>query len=245
MDLNQFFPNGLNLETAVEVLRPLSIYVIGIAIYAVFVFKFYRFLAARDMFSIDIYKYEESSFQFIRKFFHLVAYVGKYLVLFPFFAFFWFAVLVIMLTFLSDGRGMDDTLLIALATVSAIRFAAYYDEDLSRDLAKILPFALLALFLINASFFDIEGSFENLQTVDEHLETAVYYLVFLIGLELVLRFGFGFSVWLFTKRPVKSSAQASSPQATEQADAVVEESSTDASDIEEDQVRGPETVPAN
>ncbi len=245
MDLNQFFPDGLNLETAVEVLRPLSVYVIGIAIYAVFVFRFYRFLAARDMFSIDIYKYEESSFQFIRKFFHLVAYVGKYLILFPVFAFFWFAVLLIMLTFLSDGRGMEDTLLIALATVSAIRFAAYYDEDLSRDLAKILPFALLALFLINASFFDIEGSFENLQTVEDHLETIVYYLVFLIGLELVLRIGFGFSVWLFTKRPVKNSTQSSRRPATSQPDEVVEETSTDASDVQEDQVREPDTVPAN
>ncbi len=89
----------------------------------------------------------------MRSFLHVVAYILKYLIVFPLFAFFWFAVLTMMLTFLSQGRELADTLLIALATVSAIRFSAYYNEDLARDLAKILPFALLALFLIDASFF--------------------------------------------------------------------------------------------
>ncbi len=136
-----------------------------------------------------------------------VSYILKSLIVFPMFAFFWFAVLTLMLTFMSEGRDISDTLLIALATVSAIRFSAYYDEDLSRDLAKILPFALLALFLIDASFFNFGDSLEKLEDVGDHAEAIVYYLVFLIALELVLRFGFGFSVWLFTKRPVRTKAR--------------------------------------
>ncbi|MCY4475678.1 MAG: hypothetical protein OXC83_09640 [Chloroflexi bacterium] len=207
LDINDLFPNGLSIQDAIDMLQPVAIYVIGIAVYAVFVFNFYRFVALRDMFAFDVYRYEESRHRAIRSFIHVVAYILKYLIVFPMFAFFWFAVLTLMLTFMSEGRDISDTLLIALATVSAIRFSAYYDEDLSRDLAKILPFALLALFLIDASFFNFGDSLEKLEDVGDHAEAIVYYLVFLIALELVLRFGFGFSVWLFTKRPVRTKAR--------------------------------------
>ena len=203
LDINDLFPNGLSIEDAFDLLEPVAIYVIGVAVYAVFVFNFYRFVALRDMFSFDVYRFEESRYRALRSFLHVVAYILKYLIVFPLFAFFWFAVLTMMLTFLSKGRELSDTLLIALATVSAIRFSAYYNEDLARDLAKILPFALLALFLIDASFFSIVDSLEMLTDINDHRETVFYYLLFLIALELVLRFGFGFSIWLFTKRPVR------------------------------------------
>ena len=206
-DINDFFPNGLNVEDAVVLLQPVAVYVIGVAVYSVFVFNFYRFIALRDMFSFDVSRFEGSRYRSVREIIHVFSYIAKYLIVFPMFAFFWFAVLTLMLTFLSESRDISDTLLIALATVSAIRFSAYYNEDLSRDLAKILPFAILALFLIDASFFNLSDSLVNLQGVDNHRETIVYYLLFLIGLELVLRFGFGFSVWLFTARPVKSKVQ--------------------------------------
>lgn len=214
-DINDFFPNGLSIEDAFDLLEPVAIYVIGVAVYAVFVFNFYRFVALRDMFQFDVYRFEESRHRALRSFLHVVGYILKYLIVFPLFAFFWFAVLTMMLTFLSKGRELSDTLLIALATVSAIRFSAYYNEDLARDLAKILPFALLALFLIDASFFSIVDSLEILTDVNDHRETIVYYLLFLICLEFVLRFGFGFSIWLFTKRPVRSKPPLSEPTVEE------------------------------
>ena len=236
LDINDFFPNGLSIEDALDLLEPVAIYVIGMAIYAVFVFNFYRFVASRDMFAFDVYRFDESRYRALRSFLHVVAYILKYLIVFPLFAFFWFAVLTMMLTFLSKGRDLSDTLLIALATVSAIRFSAYYNEDLARDLAKILPFALLALFLIDASFFSIVDSLEMLADINDHRETVFYYLLFLIALELVLRFGFGFSVWLFTKRPVRSKQRPSEPTVEEtkqpeeaQEEVVVDEATVDES----------------
>ena len=41
-------------------------------------------------------------------------------------------------------------ILISISVVTAVRVTAYIDEDLSRDIARILPFALLGLFI--ASF---------------------------------------------------------------------------------------------
>ena len=187
MEINDIFPKGLDIEVALKLLRPLAVYLVGMAIYAVFIFKFYRFLAARDMFELDFSKYEASRFKFVRTFLHFVFYVLRYLILFPVFAFFWFAVLTIILAFLSKEQVFTDVLLVAMATVGAIRITSYYSEDLSRDLAKILPFAVLAIFLIDVSFFKISESLDILKQANDHRETILYYLLFLIAVEFALR----------------------------------------------------------
>ena len=187
MEINDIFPKGLDIEVALDLLRPLAVYLVGMAIYAVFIFKFYRFLATRDMFELDFSKYEASRFKFVRILLHFVFYVLRYLILFPVFAFFWFAVLTIILAFLSKEQVFTDVLLVALATVGAIRITSYYSEDLSRDLAKILPFAVLAIFLIDVSFFEISGSLDILKQANDHRETILYYLLFLIAVEFALR----------------------------------------------------------
>ena len=187
MDINDLFTNGLNLNDAMDLLSDVGVYVVGMSLYAVFVFNFYRFLAAKNMFQIDLSRYEQSRFRLVRRLLHVFFYVVKYIILFPFFAFFWFAVLTLILTFLSKDRSFADTLVVALATVSAIRMTAYYNEDLSRDLAKILPFAVLAVFLIDASFFAIGESLDVLREVEDYTANIVYYLLFLVLLEFALR----------------------------------------------------------
>ena len=204
MDIKAVFPNGLYLNDAVELLWPVGSYVLGMALYAVFVFRFYRFVAARDMFALNLSRYEESRYRWLRRVLHVVMYLTKYLVLFPAFAFFWFAVLTLILTFLSRDRPITDILLIALATVTTIRVTAYYNEDLSRDLAKILPFAVLALFVIDASFFNIRESLDVLQDANEARETILYYLLFLVVVEFALRLLLGIVAVLFRGRRLAS-----------------------------------------
>ena len=187
MDINEVFPSGLSVDRAFDLLSPVAVYILGMAVYAVFVFKYYRFVASRDMFAVDLSKYAASRFRWMRTFLHIVMYVAKYLVLFPFFAFFWFAILTLILTFLSKDRSFPDVLLLALVTISSIRVTAYYNEDLSRDLAKILPFAVLAIFLIDTSFFAISESLDLLKETPDHTENILYYLLFLIAMEFVLR----------------------------------------------------------
>ena len=194
------FPNGLSLDNGLQVLGPVAVYVLGMVGYAIFVFKFYRFVASRDMFGLDLSRYEESRFRMMRGFLRLVIYGIKYVILFPAFAFFWFAVLTLILVFLSQDKAFGDVLLISLATVSAIRVTAYYNEDLSRDLAKILPFAVLGIFLIDASFFDLNASLEVLQEANLHRETIFYYWAFLVVVEFALRFVFGYiSIFLLAR----------------------------------------------
>ena len=124
MSVNDIFGSGLNLQDALDLLVPLSFYVLGIAGYGILVFKYYRFVAARDMFELDLSRYEGVKLRWLRSVLQVTLYTVKYLILFPVFAFFWFAVLTLVLAFLSKGQSFSETLLIAVATVSAIRAAA-------------------------------------------------------------------------------------------------------------------------
>ena len=187
MDISTVFPTELGIDDALQLLWPVAVYVFGMAAYAIFVFRFYRFLASRDMFALDLSKYAESRYRRMRSFFRLILYGAEYVIVFPAFAFFWFAVLTVILTLLSRDRAFSDILLIALATVGAIRVTAYYNEDLSKDLAKILPFAVLAIFLIDGYYFDTHQSLNVLNEATDHSERILYYLVFLIALEFALR----------------------------------------------------------
>ena len=211
VNVSAFFPNGLSMDAGMQVLGPVAVYVLGMVGYAVFVFKFYRFVASRDMFSLDLSRYEESRVGVARRLLRLVMYLVKYIVLFPAFAFFWFAVLTLILAFLSREKSFADILLISLATVSAIRVTAYYSEDLSRDLAKILPFAVLGIFLVDASFFDIDSSLAVLREANMHRDTIFYYWVFLVLVEFALRFIFGYVSILVFERSRRSSPQSSTP----------------------------------
>ena len=210
MGINDAFPNGLNINEAIDLLEPVAIFVLGMAVYAFAVFKFYRFVASRDMFEMDLSKYEESRYRWVRALLHIVMYVAKYIILFPIFAFLWFAVLTLILAFLSKEQSFSEVLRMALATVTAIRIVAYYDEDLSRDVAKILPFAVLAIFLIDLSFFKIEESLDVLKEAKDHTEAILYYLGFLIAVEFALRVIYG--VLAFFLGPKKRRKSAGSPE---------------------------------
>ena len=179
--------NQLNLNEAVTLLRPAGMFAVGVAIYAILIFNLYRFMSRRDIFNLDFSKYETSKYGFLRKTVHLIFYIAKYILIFPLFAFLWFGVLVVMVAFLSKTKEVDDLLLIAMAVLTSVRVTSYYTEDLSRDIAKMLPFALLGIFLIDLSYFDLSTSTELLNRVGAEWRSIFYYWVFIVLLEFVLR----------------------------------------------------------
>ena len=79
-------------------------------------------------------------------------------------------------------------LLVAMAVVGTIRISSYISEELSRDLAKMLPFGVLAFIIINLASFELSESLDVLKQADNNREAILYYLVFTIALEFALRF---------------------------------------------------------
>ena len=205
-----FLTAFLDLNEGMRLLLPVGLYVLGMAVYAVFVFKFYRFIAARDMFGLDLSKNDGANNPVFMDLLHLMWYGAKYLLLFPGFATFWFAVLTLILIVLSKDQALSHILVVSLATVSVIRITAYYNENLSRDLAKILPFAVLGVFLIDSSFFNLNASLQLLYEFNGFWATIAHYMIALVVLEFSLRMVFGLHRAVFhDPRRRKSAGNAS------------------------------------
>jgi hypothetical protein len=178
---------AVDWDNAVTILKPLAIYIVGIVLYSLFVFKFYKFLSKKDIFPLNLEKYNTSDHPYIKKFFSVIFYFIEYVLFFPVLVFFWFGVLAGLLVLMSRGQALPNILMVAIAIVGAVRATAYYNEELSKDLAKMLPFAMLGIFLIDITYFKFSESVATLKQATSLYETFLYYLLFVVALEFVLR----------------------------------------------------------
>lgn len=167
----------------------LLFFTIVIVIYGVFVYYFYRFLAKKNLIAFNFNQYNTSEHPFAMKLFGFIFYVLEYIILLPVLTFFWFAVLAIFIMLLASQLEIAAVLTIAAALVASVRVTAYISENLSKDLAKMLPFTLLALALTNPNFFDISRFLGRLGEIPSVVGNLSYYLVFIIILELIMRMG--------------------------------------------------------
>ena len=168
---------------------PTLMAIIAIAAYSGFVFMFYRLLAKRDLLTLDLKRYEDSMTGRIRVFFRSLLFVAQYVLLIPILIGFWTVVMATILTLLSDSSDHSRNAMIATSVVGAVRILAYWTEDLSRDVAKMLPFAVLGVFLVGSTsvnFSEFKALYSNLpELADAYLNS----LLLLSILETVLRVG--------------------------------------------------------
>ena len=172
--------SNFSVAEAFQILKPMSFFILGVIIYSFFIFKFYRYVARREVFQLK--KHENA-----RKSISVISYIIKHIFVLPVIIFFWFIILTIILAFLSKQEDIQTLLLVSIALVGAIRAMSYYTEDLSKDLAKMLPFALLGVFLVDISYFSFSNSLNTILQIPSAWKILVYYLLFIILLEFVLR----------------------------------------------------------
>lgn len=185
-DFNALLSNPNVLEFVLS-LKPLLFFIAGIVIYSIFVFKFYRFVGRRDIFNLNLGQYNTKEPGFFRVIFGSFLYVLEYVLLFPIFVFFWFLIFVLLLAFLSKTANVETILLIAMALIASIRITSYFSQDLSKDLAKMIPFALLGVFLVDIYFYSLDASMTILKSIPEYWQTILFYFVFVIVMEFILR----------------------------------------------------------
>jgi len=157
--------------------EPILYLAISIAIYSIFIFHFYRFIARRDCFKIATCRYPK-----------VIGFL-KYFFFFPFVAFLFFLGLALIINFLTTDYSTPELLATSFALVLAIRLTAYYNEDLSRDVAKMLPFALLGIFLVSPDYFDFGSQTiqDTISQIPSILRDGLQYIFFIILIEWVLR----------------------------------------------------------
>ena len=123
----------------------------------------------------------------------------KYIVIFPIFSFLWFGLLSLFLFFLAKSQSVETILLISMTIVSAVRATAYYDENLSKDLAKMIPFTMLGVFVVEPTGFSLAVVWERLVSIPTFVDLIGRYLLFVVLLEFVLRILNGIIAFLFKK----------------------------------------------
>ena len=166
---------------------PTLIAIIAIAFYSGFVFMFYRILAKRDLITLDLSKYADDFGGKVKKFLRSTLFVIQYIVLIPILISFWTLVLAAILTLLSNSTDHARNALIATAVVGAVRILAYWTEDLSRDVAKTLPFAVLGVFLVDSTSVKWSEFQDLLSSLPQLAESYLSSLILLAILETMLR----------------------------------------------------------
>ena len=181
----------------------LIVYTAGMVLYSFFVWKFYRFVSRREIIPINLEKYSSEG---KRSPLRIGAYISSYMILFPFFLFLWFFAYSFFIYFLARDIPTGTVLLISITVIAAIRVTAYYKEDLARDLGKLLPFSLLAIFLTSSAFFSDTNNFFSLDDLGERfneiplLSMEIFkFIIYAIFVETFLRIVF------IIKRKIKPS----------------------------------------
>lgn len=168
------------------------ILVLLIVLYSLFVWKFYRFISKKNIISLDLRKYTKSNNSFIAKLLAIFLYFAEYILILPFLIFFWFAIFTLFLITLTKNPNISQILIISAAVIAAIRMTAYYKGNLSQEIAKIFPFTLLAITVLNPHIFleaqYVERIVTQLTQIPSFLGQIIYYLGFIIILEIILRF---------------------------------------------------------
>jgi len=164
--------------------------IIMITIYAVVIYHFYRYIARRDVFKQSESKHSKA--------------IGflKYFFLFPFVAMLFFMGFSLIFIFLTESYEIIEIMYVAFAVIIAIRITAYYTEDLSKDVAKMLPFAILGIFLIDSSYFSMDTVNERINALmlPENVNAIIQFLILIILVEWILRIGLNVKRAIFKKK---------------------------------------------
>jgi len=187
-----------------RVLVSLGFYTVFIAIYAVFIWKFYKFLASREILALNLRQYNHSEHPGLEKLLAILLFTVEYMVILPFLVLFWFTVLSLFLLLLSE-ISPSQALLVSAAIIASTRITAYIGEELSKDVAKILPFTVLATFLLNPQFFNGMNFIEKFSQIPSLFSNILVFIVFIFGIEFILRGVYSVAQLFYSEKVLEES----------------------------------------
>ncbi|MBU2100685.1 hypothetical protein KKG83_03535 [Candidatus Micrarchaeota archaeon] len=166
----------------------LLIFSLSIVLYGVLIYHFYRFVATRDVFGFDLERFRRKEGSFLGWIINKFLGIIKYGAIFPFFVFIWFAGFSLLLFFMAGEELLvTDILKVSVAFVAAIRIASYYNDDLSKDMAKLIPFAFLGIALVDLSFFDQARILDRVDQIPFFITEIATYFSFIVVVEWAMR----------------------------------------------------------
>lgn len=175
------------LPTWMQVFVNLFLLVLVVVIYAIFIWKFYRFISRKNILELNLNQYNKFARPAAIKMMAGIFYFLEYIIILPFLIFFWFSIFTIFLILLTEGLEVQTLLVISAVIIGAIRMTSYYKEDVSKEVSKLLPFTLLAVSMTRTNFFNFEAILQRITEIPSFYQYIFYYLAFIIVLEILLR----------------------------------------------------------
>ena len=171
-----------------------------VLLYVVFIWRFYKFLAKRDLLELNLAQYNSSEHPVETKVFALILFVIEYIIILPIVVFFWFFVMAVLLLILAKAHTISNIILVSAIFIGAVRIMAYYRQDLAKEIAKLIPLNILAIAMMTPGFFSVEDILANIKEIPSLIPYIFVYLGAIIALEFILRM---FFIIFHSDEPVK------------------------------------------
>lgn len=157
-----------------------------------FIWKLYKFISKKNIIELDLNKYNTYEHPFFARLIKGFLYIVEYIIILPSLILFWFATFSFFLMVLSPDQEISQIFLISSIIVVVIRMTSYYREELSQELAKLMPFTVLAISVIDPLFFRkteyINGILMQMSQIPSFFWQIMHYLGFIFFIEVFLRF---------------------------------------------------------
>lgn len=164
----------------------LFLMVFTVVVYAIIIWQLYRFMARKDIFKLDVQKFQRPNWPGYNKIISGFMYFIKNIIISPLLIFFYYVVFTFILISLTENIELEKILILSAIIVASIRATAYYRENLSKDLAKLMPFTLLAVALVQGSL-DVGRIITSFGGISSLFKEISIYFLFIIVLEAILR----------------------------------------------------------
>lgn len=175
-------------------LQTLLLYGIGIALYTALVFAFYQSISRRDAFHTR------------RRpgWFGRVIHFTESALVFPVMSFLYFAMLTLSLFLLAKAQTTATILLISMAVVVGVRVTSFLSENMSVDLAKLVPMGLLGVMLVDPGYLSLQVTWGRIGEAASMGPLLGRYFLLFIALEASIQtlrgIGRRFGAWMERRR---------------------------------------------
>lgn len=184
----------LTLENIQKDGLPIATYGFCIAVYGIVVYAYYKHLSKRDVFKFE----REKGTSFWVRFKNIIRSTSHYLsyiIVYPFITVIWLGIISLLLLVLSKQRPIESVLMLSMSIVFATRIAAYIKEELAMDLAKLIPFGMLGVFLVDPDYFSISVALERIYSIPSHWPLILHSIILIMILEWILRIIYWVKTW--------------------------------------------------
>jgi len=161
-----------------------STIILFLAIFIMWYF-YHKQLSKKNLFEIPKFDSDRKFVNFLNRF----IYFFKYLIIFPVYSFIWFIIFSFLLVLIAKARPIDEIMFFGIIIVSVTRIAAYVNPKLAEDMAKLLPWALIIVFLTDPQSITIESVQTSFNSFIQQIPKVAKYLTFIAFVEWSLRIG--------------------------------------------------------